>query len=526
MTKSNEISPKTTEQLEDRVSKLEREKAELELQLRWYKEQFSLQQKQKFGRSSEKTDPDQLELPLFNEAEQEQNPSEEEATVESITYERKKNRKVRKDLTENLPTETVEYILPAEDQVCSCCNGKLHTMKQQVKEELEIIPAEVKVKRHVKHVYSCRNCEKNGTSNPIVTAPAPEHAFPGSLASPSAVSYIIEQKFVQGTPLYRQEQALERLGVPLSRQTMSNWLIQGSEQWLEPIYDRMADTLKKLDILHADETTVQVLKEDGREASSLSYMWLYRSGLSDPPIILYDYKPGRASKYPRQFLSGFEGFLHVDGYSGYNSLKPDVTLVGCWAHARRKFVEAEKSVPDNSATTKSSASEGLAFINQLYQIEKQIKKENLSPEEVYEARQKRSKPVLEAYLIWLKTMRPKILPKSLLGKAINYSINQMDHLRNYLEDGRLEIDNNRAERSIKPFVIGRKNWIFSNTSRGAKSSSVIYSIIETAKENGLKPQAYLAYLFEKLPNIQQSEIDDFLPWSESLPEDIRITKRI
>ncbi|AOM82059.1 IS66 family transposase [Salisediminibacterium beveridgei] len=522
MKKSSAISPKTTEHLEDRVSKLEREKAELELQLKWYKEQLSLQQRQKFGKSSEKTDPDQLELPLFNEAEQEQHPSEEEPTVESITYERKKKRKVRKDLTENLPSKTIEHTLPVEDQVCSCCNGKLHTMKQQVKEELEIIPAEVKVIRYVTYLYSCRDCEKNGTGNPIVKAPVPERAFPGSLASPSMVSYIMDQKFVQGTPLYRQEQAFNRLGVPLSRQTLSNWILEGSEQWLEPIYDRMVETLTLLDVLHADETTVQVLKEDGKEASSTSYMWLYRSGMSSVPIVIYDYQPGRASKYPIRFLEGFKGYLHVDGYGGYHGLKPKVELVGCWAHARRKFVDAVKSLPDDGSTTKSSAQEGLDFINQLYRIEKHIQEERLSPEKVYDVRQKRSKPVLEAYSAWLQTMRAKTLPKTLLGKAIVYSINQMDHLRNFLKDGRLDIDNNRAERSIKPFVIGRKNWLFSNTPRGAKSSSVIYSIIETAKENRLKPQAYLDYLFEHLPNSKQSEMDQFLPWSESLPEEIRI----
>ncbi|WP_041581975.1 IS66 family transposase [Salisediminibacterium selenitireducens] len=526
MKKTSEHSSNTTESVDDRVSRLEKEKAELELQLKWYRDQFSLMQKKKFGTSSEKTDERFEQGSLFNESEKEQDAAEEEPTVEAITYERKKKRKARKDLTENLYTETVTYTLPVEDQVCSCCNGELHIMKTQVKDELEIIPAEVKVKRYETTIYSCRHCERTGTRNPIVKAPSPERPFPGSLASPSIVSYMINQKFVQGVPLYRQEQEFKRMDVPISRQTMSNWIIEASEQMLEPIWDLMIRILTSLDVLHADETTVQVLKEDGKEAAAKSYMWLYRSGSHDVPIVIYDYQPGRASKYPRRFLEGFTGYLHVDGYGGYHALKPKVELVGCWAHARRKFFDAVQTLPDDRDSTTSAAKKGLNAIDELYRIEREIQNEYKTPEEFYEARKERIEPPLEAFSAWVESMKPKILSKSLLGKAVIYASNQMEHLRTFLKDGRLAIDNNRAERSIKPFVIGRKNWIFSNTPRGAKSSSIIYSMIETAKENQLKPQAYLNYLFENLPSSKQSEMEQFLPWSDSLPRMIFVSLKI
>ena len=229
---------------------------------------------------------------------------------------------------ENLPVETVEYRLSNEEQVCSCCGGSLHEMSPEVRREIKVIPAEVKVVEHVRYVYSCRQCEREDTQTPIVTAAMPASVFPKSLASPSAMAYIMSQKYVDSMPLYRQEQHFARLGVQLSRQTMANWLLYGANTWLSLIYGRMYDHLLKQDILHADETTLQVLREPGRPATSNSYLWLYRSGQEGPANILYDYQQTRASKHPRKFLTGFKGYLHVDGYAGYNGL-PNVKLVGC-----------------------------------------------------------------------------------------------------------------------------------------------------------------------------------------------------
>lgn len=518
-----QTSKDTIEYYIERTEKLEMEKEELEAKLKWYEEQFRLSQQQKFGSSSEKTNPDQLSL--FNEAEDTANPTLEEPTIETITYKRKKNKGQRDKQLENLPKETIEYRLPIEEQVCSCCDGQLHEMSTEVRRELKIIPAEVKVVEHVRHVYSCRHCEQHEINTPVVTAHMPSPVFPGSLASPSAMAFIMAQKYVEGMPLYRQEKYFERFGVSISRQTMPNWMMHGSSNWLDLIYKEMHTKLVGLDALHADETTLQVLRESDRDATSKSYMWLYRSGHTDIPIVLYDYQQTRASKHPRRFLEGFTGYLHVDGYTGYNGM-PNVTLVGCWAHARRKFTDALKALPGSARTSAVKAKEGLAFCNQLFDIERVLK--DVSPEERYNHRLERSQPVLDAFSAWLHEQTPRVLPKSALGQAIKYCRKRWESLEAFLHNGRLEMDNNRAERSIRPFVIGRKNWLFSNTARGAKSSAIIYSIVETAKENGLNPLNYLKYLFEEIPNIDTTDkmkLDQLLPWSRTIPEECRVPNK-
>ena len=255
-------------------------------------------------------------------------------------------------------------------------------------------------------------------------------------------------------------------------------------------------------------------------------MWLYRTGREGPAIVMYDYQTTRASKHPRRFLAGFKGYLHVDGYAGYNALQSvDITLVGCWAHARRKFDEALKVLPLDKRKSPVAAREGLDFCNELFAIEKGLR--DVTCEERYRLRQERSLPVVEAFLSWLKYQSPRVLPKSAFGQAIAYCLNQWDKLTAFLKDGRLELDNNRGERSIKPFVIGRKNWLFSNTQRGARASAVIYSVVESAKENNLNPYAYLKYLFEQLPNVDMGDegvLDSLLPWSDTLPGECRVQK--
>ncbi|NRF96336.1 IS66 family transposase, partial [Paenibacillus frigoriresistens] len=317
--------------------------------------------------------------------------------------------------------------------------------------------------------------------------------YPGSLASSSIMAYIMSQKYVESMPLYRQEQQFARFGVLLSRQTLANWMIYGADKWLSLLQRRMHEHLLDQDILHADETTLQVLQEPGRAAETKSYLWLYRTGRQGPPIVVYDYQKTRAGEHPRDFLSGFSGYLHVDGYAGYNKVA-DVTLIGCWAHARRKFDESLKALPNSKPKVSVAAQEGLDFCNRLFAIERDLK--NSTRDERYAARLERSRPVLDAFSAWLHKHKPRILPKSAFGQAITYCLNQWEKLEAFMKDGRLEIDNNRSERSIKPFVIGRKNWMFSNTPRGAKASATIYSIIETAKENSLNPLLYLTYLFE------------------------------
>jgi hypothetical protein len=253
-------------------------------------------------------------------------------------------------------------------------------------------------------------------------------------------------------------------------------------------------------------------------------MWLYRTGRGGPPIVLYDYQTTRASKHPVKFLSGFKGYIHVDGYAGYHALT-DVTLVGCVAHARRKFTEALAALPKGS-TAVVEAQTGLDYCNKLFTIEREVAGQ--SPQERFKYRQAHSRPTLESFSAWLKYQAPRVLPKSSFGQAIAYCRNQWDKLTAFLQDGRLELDNNRGERSIKPFVIGRKNWLFCNTPKGAKASATIYSIVETAKENDLNPFLYLQFLFERLPNIALSDLtqlDELLPWSPTLPPEVRVKSK-
>ena len=475
--------------------------AQLSAENQWLKEQFRLAQHRQFGPSSEHTPTEQQAL-VFNEAEAEASPTAPEPTIETITYHRRKTKGQREMQLRHLPVDKIEHHLPEAERICAGCGGPLHelTDMEEIRQELKFVPAQVTVVKHFRHKYSCRHCEQHEAHTPIITASMPTPAFPNSLASPSAVAFIMSQKFVEGLPLYRQEQSLARLGVTLSRQTMANWMLAGAD-WLEPLYDRMHEILLTRDILYADETTLQVIREPGRAATTESYLWLYRTGRDGPPIVLYDYQPTRARMHPRTFLQGFQGYLHVDGYQAYEKL-PGITLVGCWAHARRGFTDALKALPATvrDATTKpTAAEEGLAFCNKLFAIERAL--HDVTPEERKDGRLQQSRPVLNAFRAWLERQSLAALPKSALGQAIGYCLHQWPKLIVFLQDGRLELDNNRSERSIKPLVIGRKNWLFAFTPAGAHASAIIYSLVESAKENGLHPYAYLTYLFEQLPQL-------------------------
>ena len=280
--------------------------------------------------------------------------------------------------------------------------------------------------------------------------------------------------------------------------------------WLAPIYQELHRELLKRDVLHGDETTLQVLKEPGKSAQSKSYMWLYRTGGdAEHPIVLYDYRPDRKAKNAEEFLEGFSGYLHADGYQGYHKLRPDIRVVGCWAHARRKFDEAVKSLPKKEQAG-CTALEGQAFCTKLFAIEAEI--QDLSLEEKRKQRQGRAKPVLDALFSWAEEKRKVTPPKSALGKALHYLKEQRPYLVRYLEDGRLEISNNLAERSIKPFVMGRKNWLFANTPAGARASAVIYSLMETAKETGLDPYKYLLWALREAPKLFETDRE----WAKKL----------
>ena len=456
--------------------------AQLESELNWLKEQLLINKKKAFGSSSERLDDLYQGISLlFNEAE----------LIEDIDE-----------------TYTVEHELSEEERKCPECGEEMEVIGKKVTKHLEIIPAKAVIREDVYFTYACKKCHENEADTPVVETTQPNPVIKGSFASAEAIAHLMTQKFVMHSPLYRQEQELKQKGIELSRQTMSNWFITASKLWLEPLYDRLKERLVKESVLHADETTLRVLRTKEKPTATKSYMWLYRtSGCAENQIVLYDYQPNRKAENAEKNLEDFKGYLHTDGYKAYRSID-DVTIVGCWAHARRRFCEALEVLPEDHRKDSTSAI-GLDYCGKLYAIEKKTKDE--SPENRLKERQEQAKPLLDAFFAWAKSLR-NIAPKSKLGKAVNYLIEEEPYLRRYIEDVRLEIDNNRAERSIKPFVIGRKNWLFANTPSGAKASATVFSIIETAKENDLDPYEYLKYVFTKAPNLKENEsIDILLP---------------
>jgi transposase len=511
----------TIEKLLKIIEEKDKRIAELEQQVQWLMSQIKLAKHNQFGTSSEQTE--NIQLSVFNEAEANSDLTAQEPEITEVkAHYRKRTRLTTDKLPEDIPVEIIEHELPKKECICPDCGSELHTMGKETREELKIIPAKAVIVRHIRHIYSCRNCEVHSDHVPILKANMPEPIIKGGFASPETIAHIAVQKFVMASPLYRQEQEWKQNGILLSRQTMSNWLLKASNNWLVPLYEKMKTKLLEHNVLHIDETTVQVLKEPGKAAQSKSYMWVYRtSGEAKNHIILYDYQPDRRYIRPREFLEGFSGFIHTDGYEAYHRLPDNIMVVGCLAHLRRKFYDALKTLPKEKQP-ESNAAIAVAYCDKLFRLEKQFN--SLTPEERLREREKLSRPVLNEFYNWIKSL--EALPNSLLGKAVHYSHTQRKYIERYLLDGRLEISNNRAERSIKPFVIGRKNWLFANTSNGAKTSAIYYSLIESAKENGLNPFEYLSWVFTNAPNLGKpgyaSDIEDLMPNSETLSEKLFI----
>lgn len=504
--------------LRDENEKLRIENAKLELLNNWYFEQFRLAQQRRFGASSEKTIlPEQFGL--FNEAEDLSNPEVSTGQVETITYTRTKKKGKRDEFYSGLPTEQIVHELPENERICPICGGLLHACGHEVlRREVEVIPAQIRAVEHVQTVYSCRDCEQNAETPPMVKSSVPAPVIPGSgIASPSFVAFIIGNKYVLGLPLYRQEQELNRLNIHVLRQTMANWLIFVASNWLISIYNLLHLEFKQCDIAHGDETTLQVIVEEGRNASQKSYMWVYCTGKdAEHQMVLFDYQHTRHGKHPLAFLEGFSGYLHVDAYAGYRKLEDQgVTLVECWAHVRRKFDEALKILAKEDRKN-SVANIGVGYCNQLFEIERKYNEEDLSDEERTVKRNHEAIPIAKAFFQWAESMQMKVMAKSKLGQALSYALNQKPRLMNCFLDGRLDFSNNRCERSIRPFAIGRNNWMFSFCEKGAESSAIIYSIVETALANGLVPFLYLKFLFETLPNIPKERFSDCLPWNPNV----------
>jgi len=463
-------------------------------------EQLNLALAKRYAASSEKISPDQV--CMFDEAEADV-PAIEDADDVILVPAHTRKKRGRKPLPDNLPRIDVIHDLPESERHCDHDGRLLSEIGEVISEQLDIIPAKIQVIRHIRKKYAC-TCGQC-----IKTAPLPAQPIPKSMASPGLLAHIAVSKYQDALPLYRQETILQRIGVDLPRATLANWMIQAGTL-IQPVINLLRDRLLDYDILQMDETTVQVLNEAGKTAQSKSYLWLQRGGPPDQPVVLYDYDPGRGAGVPKRLLAGFTGYLQTDGYDGYNAVVAvnGLTHVGCMAHARRKFSEAVKAQGKNKKRGK--AHRGLALIQKLYRVEKQARR--LTSDERYTCRQQQARPVLDDLRSWLDDTLPLVPPTSATGKALNYLHREWDKLTHYLDDGRLEIDNNGAENAIRPFVVGRKNWLFSASVKGVKASANLYSLIETAKANGLEPYAYLRYLFTELPQAETVEaIEALLP---------------
>ncbi len=497
------------EQIQTDKEKLKRENNRLQ-------EQLNLAIARRYAASSEKIPADQFRL--FDEAEVEDDEadtlaqSNEEETSTVVAEHTRKKKTGRKALPASLNRVEKVYEITEQDRVCEHDGKPLKEIGEVVSEQLDIIPAKIQVIRHIRIKYACE-CGKC-----IKTAPLPKQPIPKSLASPGLLAHITVSKYQDAFPLYRQEQILQRIGVDIPRATLANWMIQ-SGNLIQPVINLLRDRLLSYDILHMDETTVQVLDEPNKKAQSKSYLWLQRGGPPDKPVILFDYDVGRSQSVPLRLLDGFTGTIQTDGYAGYNAVvnQNDLVHLGCWAHARRKFSEAVKAQGKGKNKKTGKAQRGLAFIQKLYKIEKELL--NKTTDERFNERQKQSQPVLDKLKTWLNESIVTVPPQSAVGKALHYLNNEWDKLIRYTNDGRYLMDNNLAENAIRPFVIGRKNWLFSQSVKGVKASANLYSLIETAKSNRLEPYAYLRVLFAKLSQATTvEEIESLLPGNIVLEE--------
>jgi len=489
------------QRMDEELALKDNELVEKDLAYQALLERYNLKLANEYGKKSEKM-PGADEV--FNEVELVLDEHDKKLLADSNSDAITKTKPKRKPLPQALPRKEVVVDIDDGDKVCDCCQSPLHKMGESSSEALEFVPAHIKVIKTIRPKYTCRHCERNGIESVVKTALMPATPIPKSIATPSLLSQIISCKYQFGLPLNRQETMFADIGLELSRQTMSSWMLR-SAQLLEPLYMRLKEVLLAEPAIHADETPLKVIKAE----KATSYMWVYCCG-SDrrsekTNIVLYDYHNSRAAQCTIDFLDGYQGYMHVDGYKAYGLT--EAKLIACLAHIRRKFVDAKK-IHAKAKTGKVDVV--LNLIGKLYGIEQRIKEK--SSEDKFNIRQSHAKPIVKELHHWLIKHKDKIPPKSKLGEAISYSINQFDKFQRYLEDGRLSIDNNRAERAIKPFVIGRKAWLFSNTCNGAHASAILYSIVETAKANGLVVHDYISQCLQHIAE-QPNNLEPLLPWN-------------
>ena len=454
-----------------------------------------------FSASSEKISAEQARL--FDELDRASDEAIEGTTdpVQVEGHERKSRGRPR--LSADLPRVEVIHDLTDAEKICQEHGCELTPIGEVTSEELEFQPATLHVLKHICKKYACPCCEGH-----VVTAAKPPSMLPKSIATPALLSWVVVSKYQDALPLYRQSLIFKRLGVSLDRTTLANWMMACGER-VQPLVNLLWDQLREQPVIHMDETTVQVLNEPGKTPQSKSYMWVSTAGPPDAGIVVFHYDKSRSALVPKNLLSDYQGTLMADGYEGYNGVcaANELIRLGCWAHVRRKFVAAQRQQPKGKT---GAADQAVAWIGKLYLIERATKE--VTDEERYRARQDKAVPILNQLRRWLEKTQPRTAPKTALGKALTYLANQWTCLERYIEDGRYPIDNNRAENAIRPFVIGRKNYLFSQSVRGVRANANLYTLIETAKAHGLDPHAYLLRVFKDLPSAASVEdIEALLP---------------
>jgi transposase len=485
-----------------RLATLDERNRLLEEENRWLKAQL-------FGRSSEKTavedrNPDQAWL--FNEIEALAQFSQDASETITIPA-HDRTRRGRKKLAADIPRIEVLHDLSEADKVCPTDGATLERIGEETSEQLEVIPAQIRVLKHIRPKYACPCCHSG-----VRIAPLPPTLFPKSILTPSLAAHITTAKFVDGIPLYRQEPQFERMGIPLGRGTMALWMIRIGGTFIVPLINLLNELLLAESVIHCDETRLQVLKSD-KAPTADHWMWVRAAGPPGRRIVLFDYDPSRGGAVPLRLLEGYHGILVTDGYGAYDGVAEalGLTHAGCMAHCRRYFDEAKKA-----GSEAGHAKVALDFIGRLSMIERPFWERDhpFTSAQRVEIRQQRSAPIMRDFHAWLEALAPKVLPESRIGKAVVYALGQWQKLCVFLTHGEAPMTNNRVENAIRPFALGRKGWLFADTVKGALASANLYSLVETAKANGVEPHAYLSHLFEKLPCAQSVEdFEALLPWN-------------
>jgi transposase len=477
-------------------------------QISYLFEQFVLLRHRQFGISAETLS---AQARLFDEAEALAHATTEAQDIAALPPEStppeskaQPGRGKRGPLPAELKRVEIVHDVPEAQRICPC-GAPMVEIGQDVSEQLDIVPMQVRVLRHIRKRYGCP-----GSVHAPITAPLPPQPLPKSNASADFLAMLLTVKFVDGLPLTRFGKVLGRHGVPVPDQTLARWVI-GSGKVLQPLHNLMRDALFDGPVLHIDETVVQVLKEKDKKPTSNSYMWVQTGGPPGKPVVIFDYDPSRSGEVPVRLLDGYQGYLMTDGYDGYNKIASieGIERLVCFAHVRRRFVDAVKVQPKGK---RGRADEAVAMIGRLYRIERDHR--DASDEKRLMARQQLSVPALAALHTWMEQALPVVAPKSALGTALSYMRDYWGMLTRYTERGDLPIDNNRCENAIRPFVVGRRAWLFSDTPAGAHASAVIYSLVETAKANGLEPYTWLRRVLRDLPAAKTVEdVEALLPWN-------------